>query len=111
MQGDFEKLYAEKLDLNNNLANTDLEIERWKRKANSNQNEIFLLRGIVDQLNVEIERLNKNCIDLLKVESWGTSVGKWRVESEIQHIVGADSAARADAAKPWHTGVPGHPRE
>lgn len=69
MQGDFEKLYAEKLDLNNNLANTDLEIERWKRKANSNQNEIFLLRGIVDQLNVEIERLNKNCIDLLKVES------------------------------------------
>lgn len=35
-----------------------LEIERWKRKSNSTQGETTSLRGIIDQLNVEIERLN-----------------------------------------------------
>ena len=40
MNGDFEKLYSGKLELDNKLASFALEIERWKRKANSNQGEI-----------------------------------------------------------------------
>lgn len=53
------------MELENKLSTVDQEIERWKRKANSNSGEIEMLRGTIDQLNDEIDRLNKNTWDLL----------------------------------------------
>lgn len=45
----------------------DFEIERWKRKVNSNSGEIDVLRNTIESLNDEIERLNKNTMDLFAV--------------------------------------------
>ncbi|CAD8084240.1 unnamed protein product [Paramecium sonneborni] len=74
---DQEKLYNEKLESNNKLASQELEIERWKRKVTSNEGELHLLRNIIDQLNVEIERLSKSSEDLLQDnEGWREKYSK-----------------------------------
>ncbi|CAK87674.1 unnamed protein product (macronuclear) [Paramecium tetraurelia] len=74
---DQEKLYNEKLESNNKLAGQELEIERWKRKVTSNESELNLLRNIISQLNVEIERLSKSSEDLLQDnEGWREKYSK-----------------------------------
>ncbi|CAD8103198.1 unnamed protein product [Paramecium primaurelia] len=76
LQQDLQKVLEDKVELENRFSTVDLEIERWKRKANSNSAEIEMLRVTIDQLNDEIERLNKNTQDLLNEnDSWRHKYG------------------------------------
>ncbi|CAD8125471.1 unnamed protein product [Paramecium sonneborni] len=68
---DLQKVIEDKVELENRFSSVVLEIERWKRKANSSQAEIEILRVNIEQLNDEIERLNNNTSDLLSEnDSW-----------------------------------------
>ncbi|KAM3135295.1 hypothetical protein pb186bvf_012593 [Paramecium bursaria] len=90
-QSDQGKFMQERNEFDNKMGGLELEIERWKRKCQSIQGETVSLRSMIEQLNVEIERLNKHCIDQLKDnEEWRIRYGN--LQSQIPALVSVQPA-------------------